>query len=83
MTPFDKDGLERNPASTCANCVYGVVDEQDGDEYPVECRRRADHDSNYRPIDDWCGEHPHFWRVAVDATEMMSTADILKKAGHV
>ena len=73
------DGLERNPDACCGNCEYGLCGNIDGDEYPVECRHTTAED-NWRSIDGWCGEHPHFWRIAKDTPPMTEQESITEAA---
>ena len=81
MTPFQFDGLERNPDARCRNCPYWLsIDEVDG-----YCNQSAVVSAMLHKtrLSDFCGDHPNFWRLATDEIikedTLMTSAEILQR----
>ena len=63
---------ERNPAATCGNCPFwnkqkAAPQIRDG---LGKCQRTHPTNSGFQVIhkDEWCGEHPEFFKDSIDDT---------------
>lgn len=68
----DKQEMERNPEANCVSCPYYA-------HGPSLCRKSPEH--LRVQVDDYCGEHPNFWR-PTKGTEQEQIAQVMKNGGR-